>query len=272
MNSAAPNLSVVVPAFNESARLGRSLKTIIDYLGRYPSSEVIVVDDGSTDGTAAIAAGAHDGIDMVSVRVLGYAQNRGKGYAVRTGLLAARAPIALFTDADLSTPVTEIPKLVDPIAEGAFDLTLGSRGLDRSLIGVHQPFSREVGGRVFNLLARAATGLPLWDTQCGCKAFRMSVCRPLLEVSTVDRFGFDVEWLFIAHRAGLRLQEVPVRWDHCAGSKVRMGRDSLRMIHEISVIRRSAAAGKYDEAIHRVRAAAHAGAREWALPAVAPSA
>ena len=164
---------------------------------------------------------AFGGLTRIRTSVIPVRPNRGKGHAVRVGLKAATAPIGLFTDADLSTPMTETPKLVDPIERMESDLTFGSRALDRSLIGVHQPWRREQGGRVFNLLVRWATGLPFWDTQCGFKAFRLSVCRPLIEAATIERFGFDVELLYVAYQAGLRLSEVPVRWDHNDGSKVR---------------------------------------------------
>ena len=160
--------------------------------------------------------------------MISYKSNLGKGRAVRLGLLAARGDVALFSDADLSTPITETPKLVDPIMRGECDLTFGSRALDRNLIGVHQPWRREQGGRIFNLAVRLATGLPFWDTQCGFKAFRMAACRPLVEAATVDRFGFDVELIYLAYRAGLRLREIPVRWDHNEGSKVSVMSDSFR--------------------------------------------
>jgi len=182
------------PAYNEAARLGLSLSKIVDYLNQhFESAELIVVDDGSTDDTAGVAETAFAKAEGVSTRVIRYGKNRGKGYAVRVGLLSAAADVVLFTDADLSTPITETPKLVDPIRSGEFDVTFGSRALDRSLIGVHQPWRREQGGRLFNLLVRAATGLPFWDTQCGFKAFRMSVCRPLVECVQIERFGFDVD-------------------------------------------------------------------------------
>jgi glycosyltransferase involved in cell wall biosynthesis len=185
--------------------------------------------------------------------VISYERNLGKGKAVRLGLLAAKAQIALFTDADLSTPITETPKLVDPILGGKCDVAFGSRALDRSLIGNHQPWRREQGGRVFNLAVRFATGLPFWDTQCGFKAFRMSVCRPLLEAATVDRFGFDVELLYLTYKAGLILKEIPVRWDHNDGSKVSVASDSFRMLGEVASIRRHSRQGLYDDAIKRVR-------------------
>ena len=121
--------------------------------------------------------------------------------------------------------MSELGKLLDGLVDGNADLTFGSRALDRSLIGVHQPRRRELGGRAFNLVLRLATGLPFWDTQCGFKAFRMSVCRPLVEAGTIDGFGFDIELLYEAHRAGLRMSEIAVRWDHCEGSKVNFLRD-----------------------------------------------
>lgn len=261
LNNMPPQLTVVVPAYNESARLGKTLITILDYLNQNnSSSELIVVDDGSSDDTSTVAEKAIASPGAVNAQVIRYEPNRGKGFAIRTGLLAALADVALFSDADLSTPITETPKLVEPIANGRADLTFGSRALDRSLIGVHQSWRREQGGRVFNLLVRIATGLPFWDTQCGFKAFRMSVCRPLVEAGQIDRFGFDVELIYLAHLAGLRLSEIPVRWDHVVGgaldSSSNYSRDTLRMINEVRRIRAAAAAGEYNEAIRAARKAA----------------
>ena len=257
----SPELSIVVPAYNEAARLGASLDAIVTYLKEQrEQSEVIVVDDGSTDNTATVAEASLADSGEVATSVIRYEENRGKGYAARTGLLAARANIALFSDADLSTPITETPKLVDPIRNGKCDLAFGSRALDRRLIGVHQSWRREQGGRVFNLIVRLATGLPFWDTQCGFKAFRMNVCRPLIEAAQIDRFGFDVELIYLAHLARLRLREIPVRWDHTTGGPLdasgNYSRDSLRMINEVRRIRRSADAGEYGEAISAARTAA----------------
>ena len=257
----APILSIVIPAYNEAARLGPSLHTIVAYLNEQrQESEVIVVDDGSSDNTAEVAEQSlEDAGAPVGTRVIRYEKNRGKGYAARTGLLAVQANIALFSDADLSTPITEAPKLVDPIRSGKYDLTFGSRALDRRLIGVHQPWRREQGGRVFNLIVRLATGLPFWDTQCGFKAFGMNVCRPLIEAAQIDRFGFDVELIYLGHLARLRLREIAVRWDHNVGALDASGnysRDSLRMINEVGRIRRAARAGDYSEAISAARTAA----------------
>jgi glycosyltransferase involved in cell wall biosynthesis len=248
------SLSVVIPAYNEAARLGKTLTAVVNYLRQsWPDAELIVVDDGSNDQTATLAREVFDqNARNLRTSVISYKSNLGKGRAVRLGLLAARSDVVLFSDADLSTPITEAPKLVDPISNGQFDVTFGSRALDRKLIGVHQPWRREQGGRVFNLVVRLATGLPFWDTQCGFKAFRMSVCRPLVEAATVDRFGFDVELLYLAFRAGLRLKEVPVRWDHNEGSTVSLASDSFRMLSEVGLIRQQARRGVYDDAIRAV--------------------
>jgi glycosyltransferase involved in cell wall biosynthesis len=256
-----PKLSIIIPAFNESARLGGSLKKILHYLNeRREAAELIIVDDGSTDSTSSAADDAIRDAGRVDARLVRYEPNRGKGYAVRLGLLEARANMALFSDADLSTPITETPKLIEPIQTGECDLTFGSRALDRRLIGVHQPWRREQGGRIFNLIVRVATGLPFWDTQCGFKAFRMSVCRPLIEAAQIDRFGFDVELIYLAHLAQLRLREVPVRWDHSAGgpldASANYSRDSVRMINEVRRIRREVERGTYTEAISAARTAA----------------
>jgi len=234
-----PALAVIVPAFNEERRLTDNLLTLLSYLQTFrPNAELIVVDDGSTDHTAEVAEKLFARRQDVAARVLRFPQNHGKGYAVRAGLLATEAAIALFSDADLSTPITELPKLVGPIEAGEYDLTLGSRALDRGLIGQRQPWRREQGGKVFNGIVRLATGLPFADTQCGFKAFRMEVARPIIQQAQIEGFGFDVELLFLAHRAGLRMLEVPVRWDHNEGSKVHIVRDSLRMFREVVSLRR----------------------------------
>ena len=247
------SLSIVIPAYNEAVRLGITLTAVVNYLREsWPEGEVIVVDDGSSDDTAGIARAIFSDSGSVRTSVISYKSNLGKGRAVRLGLLAARSDVALFSDADLSTPITEAPKLVEPIVNGQYDVTFGSRALDRKLIGLHQPWRREQAGRVFNLAVRLATGLPFWDTQCGFKAFRMSACRPLVEAATVDRFGFDVELLYLAFRAGLRLKEVPVRWDHNEGSKISLASDSFRMLSEVGLIRQQARRGVYDAAIRAV--------------------
>ncbi|WP_210514263.1 dolichyl-phosphate beta-glucosyltransferase [Hymenobacter terricola] len=249
-------LSFVIPAYNEAARLGSTLKQVFAYLQTQPySSEVIVVNDGSTDDTVHVVESifavnsAH-----IPSRLVSYSANRGKGYAVRQGLLAAEGTVALFSDADLSTPVTDLPLLLDPILAGEFDVVFGSRAMDRSLIGVHQPWLREQSGRFFNLVMQLATGLPYTDTQCGFKAFRLAVCRPIVEGAVLDRFGFDVELLYLAHKAGLRLCEQPVHWNDAAGSKVGLlsGFDGFR---ELRQLQRRAKRGYYDAALLRTREA-----------------
>jgi glycosyltransferase involved in cell wall biosynthesis len=248
-------LSIIIPAYDEQVRLGDSLREIIGYLRTNDmDAEVIVVDDGSGDDSARVAARAFaefpsdEAAGTARTQVIRYQSNRGKGYAVRTGLRAAKGEIALFSDADLATPISELPKLVDPIKNGEYDVTFGSRALDRALIGTHQPWRREQGGKVFNFIVKQATGMPYWDTQCGFKAFNMSKFRPLLEVMTIDRFGFDVEFLYVAQLAGLKLKEIPVRWNHVEGTKVSVWRDSRRMMQEVRLIRKQAIQGLYGKA------------------------
>jgi dolichyl-phosphate beta-glucosyltransferase len=256
MSSAS--LSIVIPAYNESARIGKTLREVLAYLEAQPGGgEVVVVDDGSKDDTAAVSAGifaGHTGT-RAGGRVIRVEPNKGKGHAVRTGLLAARNTVAAFFDADLSMPVTETPKLVEPIRSGQYDVVFGSRALDRRLIGTHQPWTREQSGRVFNFVMKRLTGLPFEDTQCGFKAFRMDVCRPVVEGALIDRFGFDVELLFVAHRAGLRMLEYPVRWDDVAGGSVSF-RSGLQGFAELREVKRNAARGLYDAAVERARDAA----------------
>jgi len=245
-----PYLSVVVPAFDEAHRIERSLREIVRYLEQRPfPSEVIVVDDGSRDATAAIArafADAWSG-ERVCVRVLRNERNMGKGYSVRRGFLDARGEIVLFTDADLSTPIAEADRLLQTIeAEGA-DIAFGSRGLDRRLILRPQSRARRWAGRVFNLLVRALMGLPFADTQCGFKAYRRAPLRPIFRSQRIRGFGFDVEILYLARKRGLRLREVPVLWAHAEGTKVRLGRDAWRMALDLLRIRANEWLGRYAE-------------------------
>lgn len=214
-----PSLSIVIPAYNEERRLAATLERISEYLaGQAPAfAEILVVDDGSRDRTAEVAAAFPD------VRVLHNPGNRGKGYSVRHGMLEARGEWTLFTDADLSTPIAELEKLWAAVREGAA-VAIGSRALDRTLIGVHQPYLRETMGRIFNLFMRLATGLPFSDTQCGFKLFRSCAAKKIFARQSLDGFGFDVEVLFIARRLGYSIAEVPVRWNDVAGTKVSLAR------------------------------------------------
>ncbi|MBK9155764.1 MAG: glycosyltransferase family 2 protein [Chloracidobacterium sp.] len=242
-----PDLSIIIPAFEEDERVGGSIRKILQFMGGSDLSyELLVVDDGSRDRTSAVAEEACSEFADAVTRVIRYDENRGKGFAVRTGLEAAAGKIALFSDADLSTPIAEMNKLIEPIRDGEYDVTFGSRALDRSLIGTHQPWRREQGGKVFNLVVRLMTGMPFWDTQCGFKAFNMDNFAPLLPLMQIDRFGFDVEFLYVARLHGLRLLEVPVRWNNDDRSKVNVIRDSIRMFDEVRQIRRNARQGKYE--------------------------
>ncbi len=235
-------LSVVVPAYNEEARLPRTLERIRDYLRRtHPSSEIIVVDDGSTDRTAEVIRALQE--KMPELRLLANGENRGKGYSVRSGMLAARGEITLFTDADLSAPIEEAAKLLDALASA--DVAIGSRALDRRLIQVHQSRSRELAGILFNRMVRLATSLPFEDTQCGFKAFRTERARIIFEQQRIEDFGFDPEILFLAHRHGLRIVEIPVLWAHDPGTKLHVVRDSLLMFVGLWQIRWNAMLGRY---------------------------
>ena len=233
-----PDFSLIIPAYNEAQRIGDTLVQTLSYLrATSPGSELIVVDDGSSDGTAEVVRSAFAISGGIECRLIQYSPNRGKGAAVRDGLRAATRPIALFSDADLSTPIDEASKLVEPIHAGQVDVTFGSRALDRRLIGTRQSWGREQGGRIFNLLVRVSTGLPFWDTQCGFKAFRLEAFRHVLEQARSDGFGFDVELLYLANAAGLRMREIPVRWNHHEGSKVHFVHDSLHMLQEVISMR-----------------------------------
>lgn len=249
-----PDISIVIPAYNEAARLGESLRTILSFLdSENQNAEILVVDDGSKDETALTATQIFaEYTGKVSARVISYSQNRGKGYAVRTGLSAAAGNIALFSDADLSTPISEMNKIIEPIRNKTADAVIGSRALDRNLIGIRQSRLREQGGKIFNLVVRLSTGLPFADTQCGFKAFRTRLIQPIIKSGRVDRFGFDVELLLIAFAAKLRIEEIPVRWNHSEGSKVNFQSDSWKMFREVLSIRNNLRNGLYQTAISQV--------------------
>ncbi|HSQ18950.1 MAG TPA: dolichyl-phosphate beta-glucosyltransferase [Blastocatellia bacterium] len=245
-------LSIIIPAYNEEKRIGLSLDDILRFLGTQPyHAEVVVVDDGSSDQTAQFVSERASRFRETGneLRVLTNSPNRGKGYSVKRGLTEASGEIVLFTDADLSSPITEAPKLIDPIAAGRADVVFGSRALKRELIGVHQPRMREFGGSVFNLFMRTITGLNFKDTQCGFKAFRRELALPVFRLQSIDRFGFDPEVLYIARKRGLRLLEVPVVWNHCEGgelqSKLNYVRDSLNMFADLIRIRLNDLVGRY---------------------------
>lgn len=246
------NISIIIPAFEESERIGNSINQILTYIERERiDAELIIVDDGSRDDTFDVAEKSCAQFPRIETKIIRYKENRGKGFAVRTGLIEAKGEIALFSDADLSTPIEELPKLVEPIRSDEFDVTFGSRALDRSLIGTHQPWRREQSGKIFNLIVRTLTGLPFWDTQCGFKAFNMKKFRPLLEFMLIDRFGFDVEFLLVAFKNGLRLKEIPVQWNDAEGSKLGI-KSGIYAFREVYQIRRNAKSGKYGKD-HRIK-------------------
>ncbi len=241
---ATPFLSVVVPAYNESQRVGRSLSAIHWYLASKTfASEVIVVDDGSTDGTAGVVS------DVIaawpSFRLIRNDRNRGKGYSVRRGVLEARGEYVLFTDADLSAPIDQTGMLIAALESTGADAAIGSRALQRELIGVHQPLFRELGGICFNVAVRLFTGLKLRDTQCGLKLFRREPTRLAFEHMKAERFGFDPELLFLIERCGGRILEIPVRWDNDPATKFNVLRDAVRSFREVAEVRWRAITGQY---------------------------
>ncbi|MCX6633276.1 MAG: glycosyltransferase family 2 protein [Candidatus Solibacter sp.] len=233
------SLSIIIPAYNEAKRLPASLVKVQEYLSasKWDFAEVVVVDDGSTDNTVQVARDA-------GVRVLQNPGNRGKGYSVKHGMLAARGGWALFTDADLSSPIGEVEKLWAAAERAGAQVAVGSRAMDRSLVGVHQPMLREAMGRLFNVAMRLITGLGFKDTQCGFKLFQTNAGREVFSRQLLDGFGFDVEVLFIAKRLGLRSVEVPVRWDNVEGTKVSLLLGFAAFL-DLLKVRRNALQGRY---------------------------
>jgi glycosyltransferase involved in cell wall biosynthesis len=249
------DLSVVVPAFNEEQRIRSSLERIGTFLdGRGGENELLCVDDGSTDRTAELVR-EYVGRAPVETRLFQNGRNRGKGASVRLGMLQARGRILLFTDADLSAPIEEAVRLLEPLRAGRLDVAIGSRAVDRSRIGRRQALPRDLLGRCFNQVIRRVTGLPIADTQCGFKAFRAAPLRPLLEALRTEGFGFDVELLGLCRAAGLRLGEISVAWNHVGGSKVRVLRDGVRMLADGFAFARRLRRGEYAAALDAARAA-----------------
>lgn len=228
-------LSVVVPAFDEEARLGESLVRIADYLRqRELDGEIVVVDDGSSDRTAAVA---RDALSGAVGRVVSLPENRGKGAAVRRGIAEARGRWVLLTDADLSTPIEDHERLAETARNRDVDVVIGSRGLPESDVPVPQSFVRRTMGKTFNVVVRMTTGLPYRDTQCGFKLLDRARCAPLFETMVVDRFAFDVEFLFLCGKTGLTVAEVPVTWRNAEGTKVGLVGDPARMLTDIARVR-----------------------------------
>jgi len=238
------DLSIVIPAFNEEHRLPKTLDRVIAYLQtRADRAEIVVVDDGSTDATPRIVRDY--GQKYAGLRLISNGGNRGKGFSVRHGMLEAHGHIALFSDADLSTPIEEADKLLAAVCDQGYDAAIGSRAVDRSLIEVHQSAIREQAGIFFNRMVRWIMGIDFSDTQCGFKAFRRDPSRIIFEQQRVERFGFDPEILFLAKRHGLRVAEVPVRWSHDSATKVNVLVDGVRMFFELLLVRWNAIRGFY---------------------------
>jgi len=237
-------LSVVIPAYNEESRLDKTLRAMHTYLQRQPyTAEIIVVDDGSQDRTVSIAR-AYDGWSP-PVCVLHNGRNRGKGFSVQQGFLHARGDYLLFSDADLSTPIEEVEKLLAALREPC-DIAIGSRALLGSRVEVHQPWYRENLGRLFNIFVRVLAVPGIRDTQCGFKCFRREAALAICQRMAVERFGFDVEMLYLARRLGYRVREVPVVWRNSPQTRVRMGRDSVSMLGDLLRIRWNDLRARYD--------------------------
>lgn len=228
-------LSVIIPAYNEEMRIGPTLTRMNEFLEKnFPGSEIIVVDDGSTDKTRQIVESIAAGPGKL--RLISYPANQGKGHAVGKGVLASRGNLVLLSDADMSTPVEEVERLIPFIREG-FDVAIGSRGLKESDIRVGQTWYRQRMGKTFNLMVRFISVKGIRDTQCGFKLFRGEVARSLFRKALIKGFAFDVEILFLAQKYGYRIKEVPIKWFNSPGSKVRLVRDPLKMFLELLKIR-----------------------------------
>ena len=242
-----PRYSIIIPAYNESARIEQTLERVLDCIaGHGWDAEVLVVDDGSRDGTSAIVKRwmeSHSNLKLIQ-----NPGNRGKGYSVRNGMLQAAGDIVMFTDADLSAPMDEAERLFAAIEEGV-DVAIGSRWLDRGRQTIHQPLYRQFFGRCFNWVTRAVMHLPYADTQCGFKAFRRPVAQVMFRLQRIERWGFDPELLFIARKLGYSVREVAVTWGHDERSRISYLKDGLKMLEDIAYIRWNFILGRYDKDI-----------------------
>ena len=241
-----PTYSIIIPAYNEGARLGTTLDRVLNYVAAQRwDAEVIVVNDGSSDQTPDLVrsyAQTHP-----ALRLLENPGNRGKGYSVRNGMLHAGGEILLFSDADLSSPIEEAPKLFGAIRSGA-DIAIGSRWLQPELQAHRQSVLRQFYGRIFNLALRILLGLNFKDTQCGFKAFTRKAAQTIFPLQEIERWGFDPELLYLARRSGLKVKEVAVVWSHSEGTRINPLRDGMRMFAELLKIRWNALTGKYSQA------------------------
>jgi dolichyl-phosphate beta-glucosyltransferase len=248
-----PNLSIVIPAFNESARIPATLKQVVSCIReRGWDAEIIVVNDGSTDQTAQVVQDFAR--TAPEIRMIENPGNRGKGYSVRSGMLQALGEIVMFTDADLSAPMEEAERLFKHIADGA-DIAIGSRWLERGRQTHQQPLYRQFFGRCFNAVTRGVMGLHFADTQCGFKAFTRAAAQTVFQLQTIERWGFDPEILFIALKCGYRVDEVAVSWGHDERSRMSYLKDGIRMLEDVATIRWNALRGRYRKHTEPVRRA-----------------
>jgi dolichyl-phosphate beta-glucosyltransferase len=237
------SISVIIPAYNEEQRIIPTIRRISEYLkDNWRDYEIVIVDDGSADGTARIVEKLSGSLPNVSL--LRSERNRGKGSAVKRGVLSSRGEFLLISDADLSTPIEEIEKLLAFMDEG-YDIVIGSRGLSSSELEMRQPWYREGMGRAFNVLVSVFLMGGIKDTQCGFKLFRGDVARKVFEKCRIEGFSFDVEVLFLAGKMGCGIKEVPIRWINSPASKVRIIKDSVGMFIDILMIRAHWATGAY---------------------------
>ena len=235
-------LTVVIPVYNEARRISRTLPEVLGYLQSRPMTyEVVIVDDGSTDDTVERVQKVRG--QASNVRLLRHHSNQGKGSAVRTGMMAARGEYLLFTDADLSAPIAEMDRLLEPLQNG-YDVAIGSRALRPEWFQDRSPL-RGTAAKVFNSCIRLVTALDFWDTQCGFKALRRAAAQAIFPLQRISDFGFDVEVLYLARKLGLRALEVPVHWAHSEGTKVRLWRDGVPMLLDLAKIRCNDWRGRY---------------------------
>ncbi len=248
---AHPQLSIVIPAYNEAARIGTTLDRVLQCVEECGwDAEVLVVDDGSSDSTPEIVGQWME--RSPRLHLIQNPGNRGKGYSVRNGLLQAAGDVVMFTDADLSAPMVEAQRLFAAIDDGA-DVAIGSRWLDRERQTIEQPMYRQVFGRCFNWITRRVMGLPFKDTQCGFKAFRREAAQVIFRLQTIERWGFDPEILFIARKLKYVIREVPVTWGHDERSRLSYVKDGMRMLEDMAIVRQNSLAGRYDQAIAAMR-------------------